>query len=155
VPAMCWECGRALFADRRTFCGDDCKEEYRRAIGKRRVVVEATVPETREHQRVATIASHQAVKTLPRADRKALRRWYTEELQPRLSKLNPAEIERGTAVRRSYAYYIVAGTRVPHPRHYPNLAALAGVELPRAVAAALSATSGKSGRQADGPRASA
>jgi hypothetical protein len=40
---------------------------------------------------------------------------------------------------RSYAYYIVAGTRVPHPRHYPNLAALAGVELPEKLAQALDA----------------
>jgi hypothetical protein len=44
--------------------------------------------------------------------------------------MGPAQIERGAAVRRSYAYYIVAGTRVPHPRHYPNLAALVGMELP-------------------------
>jgi hypothetical protein len=40
---------------------------------------------------------------------------------------------------RSFAYYIVAGTRMPHPRHYPNLAALVGVELPPKFAAALSA----------------
>jgi hypothetical protein len=31
------------------------------------------------------------------------------------------QIAQGTAVRRSYAYYIVAGTRIPHPWHYPNL----------------------------------
>jgi hypothetical protein len=43
---------------------------------------------------------------------------------------------------RSYAYYIVAGTRIPHPRHYPNLAALVGVELPRKFAAAVSAAAG-------------
>ncbi len=34
-------------------------------------------------------------------------------------------------------YYIAAGTRTPHPRHYPNLAALAGVKLPEKFAAAL------------------
>jgi len=39
---------------------------------------------------------------------------------------------------RSYAYYIVAGTRIPHPRHFPSLAALVGVELPKEFAAALS-----------------
>ena len=33
--------------------------------------------------------------------------------------------------------WLVAGTRVPHPRHYPNLAALAGVQLPKMFAAAL------------------
>ncbi len=46
--------------------------------------------------------------------------------------------EAPRAIGRSYAYYIVAGTRVPHPRHYPNLAALVGVALPRTFAAALS-----------------
>jgi hypothetical protein len=39
---------------------------------------------------------------------------------------------------RSYAYYVVAGTRIPHPRHFPSLAALVGVELPKEFAAALS-----------------
>jgi hypothetical protein len=35
--------------------------------------------------------------------------------------MNPNQIAQGTAVRRSYAYYIAAGTRIPHPRHYPTL----------------------------------
>jgi len=43
---------------------------------------------------------------------------------------------------RSYAYYIVAGTPIPHARHYPSLAALVGVELPREFAAALSSREG-------------
>jgi hypothetical protein len=51
-------------------------------------------------------------------------------------------IAQGTTIGRSYAYYIVAGTRIPHPRHYPNLAALVGVELPRTFAAAVSAAAG-------------
>jgi len=51
--------------------------------------------------------------------------------------MSPSEIASGTTMGRSYAYYIVAGTHIPHPRHYPNLAALVGVELPVAFAAAL------------------
>ena len=136
VPAMCWECGRGLSPDRRAFCGDDCAEDYRRAMGKRRPVVEGATSSATNcrptRQRVA--------KTVPKPDRKALRRWYTEELQPRLSKLDPADIEQGAAVRRSYAYYIVAGARVPHPRHYPNLAALVGVDLPEKLAGDFSAS---------------
>jgi hypothetical protein len=69
------------------------------------------------------------------SDRKALRHWYREQLLPRLSRMSPNQNAQRTAVRRSYAYYIVAGTRIPHPRHYPNLAALAGVELPQKFAA--------------------
>jgi hypothetical protein len=139
VPAACWECGRALTPDRRAFCGDDCAANYRRVMGRRRVVVETVAPAARELQREATLAGRQATVKLPASDRKALGQWYTEELQPRLSRMSPAEIVRGAAVRRSYAYYIVAGTRVPHPRHYSKLAALAGVELPRTFAAVLSA----------------
>jgi CRISPR/Cas system-associated endonuclease Cas1 len=142
VPAMCWECGRALSADRRAFCTDDCADDYRRATGKRRPVVEVAAPAAREPQR--EVAGQPVVEMLPRADRKALARWYAEELQPRLSRMDPAEIERGAAVRRSYAYYIVAGTRVPHPRHYSALAALVGVQLPKPVAAAVSTNSGRS-----------
>ena len=77
-------------------------------------------------------------KMLAASDRKALRHWYSEELQPRLSK-SPNQTAQGTAVRRSYAYYIVAGTRILHPRHYPNLAALVGVELPQKFGAVVSA----------------
>jgi hypothetical protein len=52
--------------------------------------------------------------------------------------MHPTEIAVGTAMGRSYAYYIAAGTRIPHPRHFPSLAALVGVELPKELAAALS-----------------
>ena len=38
------------------------------------------------------------------SDRKALRHWYSEEMQLRLSRMSPNQIAQGTAVRRSYAY---------------------------------------------------
>jgi len=107
------------------------------ATGNWRVAIPvAAAAPARQRAREAVVASQRAAKTLAKTDRKARRDWYTEELQPRLSRMDPSEIERGAAVRRSYAYYIVAGTRVPHPRHYPNLAALVGVALPRAFTAA-------------------
>ena len=157
VPAMCWECGRSLSPHRRAFCRDECEHEYRHAMPKRRPVVEAAVSVAPERQRVAVPAARQQVKPLPRPDRKALRRWYAEELQPRLSRLRPAEIAASAAVGRSYAYYIVAGTRIPNARHYPSLAALVGVELPRNFAAVVSMTAipGQSGRSASVAHASA
>ena len=106
-------------------------------MGKRRPTAEAATPAARERQRAVPLATQRAIKSLDRTDRKALRRWYKEELQPRLSLMNPIEIEQGAAVRRSYAYYVVAGTRIPHPRHYPDLATLVGVELPKDFALAL------------------
>jgi len=59
--------------------------------------------------------------------------------------MHPTEVTLGAAIGRSYAYYIIAGTRIPHPRHYPNLVVLAGVELPRKFAPALSASEPEGG----------
>ena len=140
VPATCWECGRALSAESRTFCSDECAENYRRAMAKRRTAVEGATRAARERHQDATIMGQQATEMLAASDRRALRQWYTEVLQPRLSRMHPSEIAVRAAMGRSYAYYIAAGTRIPHPRYYPNLAALAGVELPKKFAAALSAT---------------
>ena len=72
---------------------------------------------------------------MPASDREALRRWYEEELQPRLATMRTTDIARGAVMGISYAHYIVTGKRIPHPRHYPNLAALVDVELPRTFAA--------------------
>jgi hypothetical protein len=130
LPATCWECGRVLTPERRTFCCDECEVDYRRAMGKRRPVVDAAVSAVPERRPEPAVIRQSTVQALPKADRKALRRWYTEELQPRLSRMSPGEIEQG-AVRRSYAYYIVAGTRIPHPRHYPNSPHLPASSCPR------------------------
>jgi hypothetical protein len=139
VPRMCWECGRALTAGRRAFCSNDCAENYRWAMGKRRPIVAAITRASYDRHREATLAGQQAARMLPASEREALRRWYQKELQPRLSKMSANEIMQSTAMGRTYAYHIIAGTRTPHPRHYPNLATLAGVDLPSKFAAALSA----------------
>jgi hypothetical protein len=138
VPRACWDCGRALTPDRRAFCSEECAENYRQAMGKRRPAVEPVALSKRKQHREVTLAGRRAAEKLPASDSDALRRWYAEELQPRLSKMHPTEIALGAAMGRSYAYYIVAGKRIPHPRHYSSLAALVGVELPRKFAAALS-----------------
>jgi CRISPR/Cas system-associated endonuclease Cas1 len=142
VPRACWHCGRALTPDRRAFCSEKCAENYRRAMAKRRPVIEPVAHPARKQHREATLTGRRAAERLPASDGDALRRWYWNELQPRLSRLHPTEVALGAAMGRSYAYYIVAGTRIPHPRHYPSLAALVGVELPRKFAAALSSCEG-------------
>jgi hypothetical protein len=138
VPRACWDCGRALTPDHRAFCGEECAENYRQAMGKRRPVVDPVAHPTRKQHREATLAGPRAAERLHASDDDALRRWYTGELQPRLSRMHPTEVAQGTTIGRSYAYYIVAGSRIPHPRHYPSLAALVGVEFPKEFAAALS-----------------
>jgi CRISPR-associated endonuclease Cas1 len=139
VPRICWECGRALTEARRAFCSDDCAENYRWAMGTRRPIVAATTRASYDRHREATLAGQRAAEMLPASDRDTLRRWYQTELPPRLSKMRASEIVRGAAMGRTYAYDIIAGTCTPHPRHYPNLAALVGVELPSKFTAALAA----------------
>ena len=107
-------------------------------MGKRRPVVEPVANRSRKQQQEATVAGRRAADKVPASDRKALHHWYAENLLPRLSRKHPTEIALGAAMGRSYAYYIVAATRIPHSRHFPSLAALVGVELPKEFAAALS-----------------
>lgn len=130
VPRACWECGRALTSEQRSFCSEECAANYRGVMGKRRPVNEFLSGASRERHRPAALAGQQAATALPASDRGALRQWYKEELQPHLSRMHPSEISVGAAMGRSYSYYIVAGTRVPHSRHFPALAKLAGVVLP-------------------------
>ena len=144
---MCWECERALPAERRAFCTDDCAENYRWAMGKRRPVVAAITRASYDRHREATLAGQRAADMLSPSERAVLHQWYETKLQPRLSKLPAREIVQGAAMGRTYAYAIIAGTLIPHPRHYPNLAALAGIELPRKFAAALSAPEGSGSRR--------
>jgi hypothetical protein len=111
-------------------------------MGKRRPVVEPVASRSRKQHQEATLAGTRAAPNVPASDRKALRHWYAENLQPHLARMHPTDIAAGTAMGRSYAYYVVAGTRIPHPRHFQSLAALVGVELPKELAAALSSREG-------------
>jgi hypothetical protein len=116
-------------------------------MGKRRPVVAAITRASYDQHRGVTLAGQQAADMLSPSERAVLRQWYEMELQPRLSKMRASEIVRGAAMGRTYAYHVIAGTRIPHPRHYPNLAALAGIELPGKFAAALSAPEGSGSRR--------
>jgi hypothetical protein len=111
-------------------------------MGKRRPVVEPVARPSHKQRQETALTGRRAANKVPASDRKALRHWYAENLQPHLSRMHPTEIALGTAMGRSYAYYIVAGTRIPHPRHFASLAALVGVELPKEFAAAMSSREG-------------
>ncbi len=65
----------------------------------------------------------------PNGDEAALRNWYAAEVAPRLGEVARTEIARAIGVSRVYARDLARG-KVPHPRHYAALAALAGVEVP-------------------------
>jgi hypothetical protein len=58
-----------------------------------------------------------------------LRRWFTTTLVPIVAKRPFAEIRSATGLSTRYAIMIRQG-HIPHPRHYPALAHLAGVPMP-------------------------
>jgi hypothetical protein len=59
-----------------------------------------------------------------------LRDWFTARVAPLVAKCSIAEIRRSTGLSTRYVIMIRQGL-VPHPRHYPALAALVGIEVPK------------------------
>jgi CRISPR-associated endonuclease Cas1 len=55
--------------------------------------------------------------------------FYSEKIQPRLGAIEVKTIAATLGVSVTYASYIRAGRRVPHPRHWLILAPLAGVDV--------------------------
>ena len=142
MPRACHECGRALVpsksqphtALRRKFCSGSCAAVYRAEM--RRVV-----PLEERNAEFAAIRSVEAARSdkLRRhaegrlawdasrtGDEEAFRAWYTAEVAPRLREVARTEIARAIGVSRVYARELARG-KVPHPRHFEALAALAGV----------------------------
>jgi len=56
--------------------------------------------------------------------------FYSEQIQPRLSKVEVKRIAASLGVSNTYASYIRAGRRRPHPRHWKPLAQLVGAIRP-------------------------
>jgi hypothetical protein len=73
------------------------------------------------------------------AVREQLRRWYAAQVQPRLIGLQPKDIVRVIDVSRAYARQVIAG-QIPHRRHFPALAELAGVPAPKVLRVLAQAT---------------
>ena len=53
---------------------------------------------------------------------------YQKEIQPRLAGVTVRVLASALAVSLPYASNIRSGKRYPHPRHWPTLAKLAGIE---------------------------
>jgi hypothetical protein len=67
-----------------------------------------------------------------KAAREQLRRWYAAQVQPRLAELQPKDIVGAIEVSRAYARQVIGG-QIPHRRHFPGLAKLAGVPVPKGL----------------------
>jgi CRISPR-associated endonuclease Cas1 len=59
---------------------------------------------------------------------------FAELVVPRLANVTLPAIAKATGMSTSAAAKVRAGRRVPHPRHWPVLAELAGIALPKPVA---------------------
>jgi CRISPR-associated endonuclease Cas1 len=152
VPRMCWECGKALVGSQRKFCSPECattfftatlpmvaaaqsEESKRQRAEKARIAYAARRAwNEKEGQPPSEEGRFPKPRTAINAD---VIRWYSTELQPHLASVRPVDIARGLAVSKSYSIHVKQG-RVPHPRHFPALAKLAGVPLPKTFSAALS-----------------
>jgi CRISPR-associated endonuclease Cas1 len=167
VPRTCYECGKALTSTRRKFCSETCAVAFHLtataekppalpspgsadAPSKSSASKHGDADKSRRHLalRRAWIAEHSPLagsalngerNTWPKASGAGidkLREWYVATVGPLLARCSLAQIRDATGLSYRSAILIRKG-HVPHPRHYQNLAALVGVELPGMFAAGL------------------
>jgi len=101
-----------------------------------------------EHGRMAAHSAESELKrgATQRKRREAQRSWrmwnhptwlteqfYSEQIQPRLGKVEIKTIAAALDVSVTYASYIRAGRRRPHPRHWAPLAAIVGATEPHSL----------------------
>jgi hypothetical protein len=159
MARMCRGCGKALTPRQRKFCSDTCAvafhlattaEELPATISQGSADLQSnsaskhgSEDKSRRHLalRRAWNAEHASPKRAldarkrntwttasgPAADQ--LREWFTATVAPLVAKRSIAEIRRVSGLSTRYVIMIRQGL-VPHPRHYPVLATLVGVEPP-------------------------
>jgi CRISPR-associated protein Cas1 len=159
VPRTCSECGKILISRRRKFCSESCAVVYHLAsttessaalsptvsaksekgaskhgdAGKSRRHLALRRAWISQHAPSAGAAVSGERNTWPTASGATVdqvREWFTTTVQPLLANCPLADIRSVTQLSTRYAIKIRHG-HVPHPRHYPVLAELVGVELPK------------------------
>ncbi len=128
---FCRECGRSIQPESR-YCKtcsnliSGAKERFIASLPKARVV---TLQARAQRLRADSQSRHQAeLRKWKRTKRTGsiTEEFYTEKIQPLLSKVSGGAIARTLGVCIAYAYDIQGGKRRPHPRHWPRLAELVG-----------------------------
>jgi CRISPR/Cas system-associated endonuclease Cas1 len=110
APKSCAECGRALHGRQKRFCSKACNDAWHVATGW--------------HAEILRI----------RYDRAGPDgRWFRENVVPALADLSPTRIAHTVGLSFRYAQQITRGEYVPARKHWPALAALAGVEMPALI----------------------
>lgn len=122
---LCRGCGRKLRWRDKKFCGKCAATETRNNFDAGRKVAQSAESLAK---RSATQREHkQAITNWNPAD---LPSWltrdaYVNQVQPALARVTKAQIRAAIGVSEPYSIYIQTGRRIPHPRHWQRLAALA------------------------------
>jgi CRISPR-associated endonuclease Cas1 len=117
-------------------CGVPCEKTYCASCGAAHSLKEfdkgrraAQTPKSRA-QRSATQKAHviaikawKPSKELDWLDRNT----YLNKIQPRLADVKISVLHSALGISEPYATFIRAGSRIPHPRHWPILARLVGI----------------------------
>jgi hypothetical protein len=129
-PGICKVCGVAC---KRSYCAR-CGAVYsQQEFDKGRRA--AQTPESRARRSVTQKAHVLANRTWKPSKELAWldKNTYVSKIQPRLSSITIYALQSTLGVSEPYAACIRAGTRVPHPRHWPILAQLTDVLKPSSV----------------------
>src|SRR5207245_11105258 len=127
---VCRDCGAPLQSGR-TFCARcgiiNSKERFPQVAAQGRHASHTPDAEARraKTQRRNALTQH----AWSPSDQPAwlTERTYAERIQPRLATINSSNLASALGVSRGYAMSIASGQRRPHPRHWLNLATLAGL----------------------------
>ena len=160
VPRMCHECGKALTSRQPKFCSEGCAVAFHLATTAEELPASSAPgsatksgtgaskrglrEKSRRHLalRRAWNAEHSPpTESVPAEKRNGwfrasgpavdqLRGWYAATVGPLVANFPVARVRDATGLSTRYVIKIRQGL-VPHPRHYPALAELVGVEQPK------------------------
>jgi hypothetical protein len=121
-------------------CGVPCEKTYcascgaahsRKEFDKGRLVAQS--PESRARRSATQRAHVLAIRNWKQSQKFAWldRKTYIDRIQPRLAGVTISVLQSALGISEPYAAFIRAGSRIPHPRHWPILARLVGVSSDR------------------------
>jgi hypothetical protein len=128
----CQDCGAPVAERDRMYCRR-CWPERRAAfaaIGTEASQAQLTAPDDRARRRAQTAAGKAAAKEEAAAARGFDPHDFETVILPALRGVLPTDIAAATGLSVKTAYGIRAGSKVPHPRHWPALAGLAATAGP-------------------------
>ena len=140
IPTACASCGKPVLKRRRRYC-EACLPGARRARAERAIATARTTLATqalveRADPRASATANAQRGEANAEQHRRNRewarentgeerdRAWFLREITPKLDAFSLSAIAQATGLSLAACSRFRAGTRVPHPRHWPAFAAL-------------------------------